>query len=163
MTSLFQGMLTNTVYLYQLNEKLTDALEEENDPAYYFWFGRILRTILIVDPLRKDQFQDEITERDYTIDEYDYDRDTAGLIDNSIGFSEKLLSQVKRLKSGYPPQYFSAEEMTQNYYLKFVYMGLFFIEGFGRHFIGFASTYPATQCSELTWGIAYNVWASMIP
>ena len=56
MTSLFQGMLTNTVYLYQLNEKLTDALVEENDPAYYFWFGRILRTIMIVEPLRKDQF-----------------------------------------------------------------------------------------------------------
>ena len=84
MTSLFQGMLTNTVYLYQLNEKLTDSLVEENDAAYYFWMGRILRTILIVEPLRKDQFQDEITERDYTIEGYDYDRDTSGLIANQL-------------------------------------------------------------------------------
>ena len=43
------------------------------------------------------------------------------------------------------------------------YIGLFFLEGFGSVTLGFSSTYFATECSEIAWGIAENFELNLIP
>ena len=78
----------------------------------------------------------------------DYDDDD----DWSLLFSKVKIPKVKnnhRLQAhktlGAPPDYLSADE------LNWVYIFLFFVEGFGSQTIGFSSSYFATQCGLIAW------------
>ena len=50
-----------------------------------------------------------------------------------------------------------AEEMT------IAFMIFFILEGFSAETVGFSSTYYATTCSELGWGIWERIQLDMVP
>ena len=52
--SVMQTMLAQIVYLTQLNVALQSATEAEDNMTFYYLLGRIMRTILIIDPLPID-------------------------------------------------------------------------------------------------------------
>ena len=52
--SVMQTMLAQIVYLTQLNVALQAATEADDNMTFYYLLGRIMRTILIIDPLPID-------------------------------------------------------------------------------------------------------------
>ena len=63
--SLMQTMLSQIVYLTQLNVALQEADTAGDTLAFAFLLGRIARTILIIEPLPIEQFEDEISNADF--------------------------------------------------------------------------------------------------
>ena len=69
--------------------------------------------------------------------------------------SNHRLNESKRL--GAPPDYITADKMN------WIYITLFFIEGFGSQTIGFSSSYFATQCGMIGWAMFESFEQTTVP
>ena len=87
------------------------ALVREDFLTYSYILGRIARTVLIIDPLPLDAFEDEIG-----AGTYDFDADA---------LKEEIDEAMGNKRLGAPPDYLPVEEMNV------FYMALFWVEGFG--------------------------------
>ena len=95
-----------------------------------YLFGRILREMLICEPLKNDQFDDDLPENfDPNDPQYYY---------------SSLLSTSES-----PPEYLKPSQMSITYIVYFL------LQGFGATSVGFSSTYYATKCGEISWSIIY--------
>ena len=120
----------------QLNIAINDASAEGNNEYMSYLLGRILRIILVPEPLKVEDFEEDFPD--------------------DLEFFAKL-KQTQSPKVGEPPQYLPAEDMNLFFII------LFIVEGIGQETVGFMSSYEATKCSQFGWSFYERIWFEMVP
>ena len=139
-TSLLQHVLSQAVYITQVNIIMADTIRNKEWDQFYFILGRMLRSLIIVVPLEKEEYEngDPLDSAVPTTD------DISSVIlrtkyDTTDGELTRDLARKVPLV-GYEKRYRTADEM--DWFWKSYYV----IKGLGDKTIGHGSTYRATFC-----------------
>ena len=147
--SLLQTMLSQIVYLTQLNVAMQAATDADDQLTFYYLLGRIMRSILIIDPLPVDQLDDDFEDDILQFDEVDESQTGKNLLKQESTSDDNTSISA--------PDYVSAEDMNT------FFIVLFMLQGIEETTFDVTSDFAATRCGEVGWLMADTVISSSIP